>query len=59
MKVILLFDSDKLDNCYREYMLNETVDEAISNGDHVTIEFCHPKHGEIMIASGRKCNCKK
>ncbi len=59
MKVILLFDSDKPDNRYREYTLNDSVDGAISNGDHIVVEFCHPDHGEIMMASPRKCRCRK
>ena len=32
MKVILLFDSDKLENVYREYHLDEKL----------RIAFCHP-----------------
>lgn len=50
MKVILLFDSDKLDNCYREYELHEGADEALRKGKWVSMTICHPDHGEVFVA---------
>ncbi len=50
MKVILLFDSDKLENVYREYTLHENIDKELREGKRVSIKFCHPFHGEVMIA---------
>lgn len=48
MKIILLFDSDKLKNCYREYELIKGADEDLRKGKWVSIAFCHPNHGEIL-----------
>ncbi|KKM26222.1 hypothetical protein LCGC14_1586900 [marine sediment metagenome] len=59
MKVILLFDSDKLDNCYREYMLRDSFDEDLRSGKYGCIEFCHPDNGEVMLASVRDPSEKK
>ena len=50
MKVILLFDSDKLDNRYREYELAGGADDMLRKGKWFSITFCHPDHGEVMIA---------
>lgn len=50
MKIILLFDSDKLDNCYRYYSLNDDIAKALLEGSMITITFCYPEYGEIMIA---------
>ena len=50
MKIILLFDSDRLDNCYREYELQDEIEgiDGKMRDKLVTITFCHPDHGEIM-----------
>lgn len=48
MKVIILFDGDKLDNIYREYDLD--YDEELRDGKMVKISFCHPSHGEQIVA---------
>ena len=48
MKLILLFDSDKLGNCYREYELD--YDKQLRAGGAVSVSFCHPDHGEVMQA---------
>ena len=50
MKVILLFDSDKLENRCREYELSNSITKDLREGKKVSITFCHPLHGEIMIA---------
>lgn len=49
MKVILLFDSDKPENSYREYELLDTADDALRKGEWCDITFCHPAHGEVFI----------
>lgn len=49
MKIILLFDSDKLDNCYREYELIKGADDGLRKGERVSITFCHPDHGEVFM----------
>ncbi len=50
MKVILLFDGDKLENVYREYELTDDTDEKLRDGQMCKIAFCHPDHGEQMMA---------
>ncbi len=50
MKVILLFDGDKLENRYREYELSNSFAKDLCEGKKVSITFCHPFHGEIMVA---------
>ena len=50
MKIILLFDSDRLDNRYREYELLDDADEALRKGEWANLTFCHPDHGEVFIA---------
>ncbi len=49
MKVILLFDSDKSENIYREYNLDDDMDEKLRDGKMCKIAFCHPNHGEQMM----------
>lgn len=53
MKVIFLFDSDKLDNCYRYYSLSDTIVKSLREGKEVTLTFCHPAYGEVMMAKVR------
>lgn len=48
MKVILLFDSDKMENAYREYTIS--ADKELRDGACLSIRFCHPSHGELMNA---------
>lgn len=55
MKIILLFDSinpsDKLDNCYRTYELNEKLSDALIAGKSISIMFCNPDKGdEVFVA---------
>ena len=49
MKLIVLFDSDKLDNCYRVYELSEVNDSDLRKGKWLRITICHPDHGEVCI----------
>lgn len=49
MEVIVLFDTDKLPNCYRTFKLGETVAEALRLGKRVSLTVCHPDHGEVFI----------
>lgn len=48
MIITLFFDSDRLENCYRQYTLDN--DEDLRNGKMVKIAFCHPDHGEQMMS---------
>ena len=50
MKVILLFDSDKMENVYREYYLDDDTDDKLRAGQMCKISFCHPDHGEQLMA---------
>ena len=48
MKIILLFDSDKTKNIYREYELSDGLDKELRKGGRITATFCHPNSGEVM-----------
>ncbi len=50
MRVILLFDSDTIEGVYREYTLQDDLDEKLRKGKRISIKFCHPFFGEMMIA---------
>lgn len=49
MKVILLFDSDKLKNCYKEYTLLGEFDKDLREGKWCSVTFCHPDFGEVCL----------
>ena len=50
MRIILLFDSDRLENVYREYTLSDDTDEKLRNGQMCKVSFCHPDHGEEFVS---------
>ena len=50
VEIIILFDSYELDNYYRHYYLGNNIVTALREGKQITVTFCHPEHGEIMIA---------
>ncbi len=50
MKIILLFDSDRMENVYREYHLDDVTDTKLRDGQMCKIAFCHPDHGEQMMS---------
>ena len=50
MKVVLLFDDDKLDNVYRIYTVNDNLRKNLADGGQVSITVMHPKYGEVFWA---------
>lgn len=54
MKVILLFDIDKLDNTYREYELTEYMVKELQKGKKISISFRHPEFAEEFNAKLHK-----
>lgn len=45
MKITIDFDN----GVTREYELHEGLASALLDGENVSIEFCHPNHGEQAI----------
>ncbi len=45
MKITIEFDDD----IKREYEVDRYVYDALIDGEHVTVEFVHPNHGEICV----------
>ena len=57
VKVILLFEKSMCPDCgsiseYREYVLNDSLVERLSNGGQVSIVFSDPEWSEIFWAQG-------
>ena len=51
MKIILLFDTEMLENRYRIYELSDELDKVLcENREEIDITFCHPDMGEIFEA---------
>lgn len=50
MKVQLLFDGESPKNCWRSFELTDEISHELLKGKKVTVTFCHPFFGEIMIA---------
>lgn len=53
MKIQLLFDGPDGQNQWRSYELSGEISLELLKGRKVTVTFCHPKFGEVMIAKAK------